>query len=468
MAATDPILTLVDHALRVRYEDLPPHVVETVKKAIIDTVGAGLAGSSAELGRIVAAMARDYGERIPASEAAFAHAIMARCRELDDVHEGSPRVGFGHGGHVNVMIVPAALAVIERLPWAVSGRELITAIAVGGDVMVRLRLAAGEAGRLGWEGPTVAPFGVAATAGRLHRLDKEALANAMGAAYAHCAGNVLSTSDGTWDVWLNAGIASRAGIVAVELARRGHRGARAPLLGAAGLYPLYFRGEYHEDALLSELGKDFESGNVSIKPYAACKAAHHPIYTALELKKRHRIDPEAIARIVVRTSDYSMRLAGLDENGEPKVAPRSINDAQFSIPFTMALGIMRGAVMPDTLTEDALADAAILDLARRIELQVTDAKNALAKSEGYVPADVDIHMKDGSTWSGCEPYVKGHPRNPMDFDEVVEKFGRFAALAASPLPEDALEAFCSIVHRLETVDDVRSIARWSDFNLLAG
>jgi len=458
MMATDPILKLVDHALGVRYEDLPPHVVEAVKKAIIDTVGAGLAGSSAELGRIVCTMARDdCGDRMPASEAAFVHAIMARCRELDDVHEGSPRVGFGHGGHVNVMVVPAALAVVERLPWPVSGRELITAIAVGGDILVRLRLAAGDAGRLGWEGPTVGPFGVAATVGRLHRLEREMLANAMGAAYAHCAGNVLSTSDGTWDVWLNAGIAARAGIVAVELARRGHRGARAPLLGAAGLYSLYFRGEYHEAALLSELGTDFESGHVSIKPYAACKATHHPIYTALELKRRHGIDPAAIARIVVRTSDYSMRLAGLDEHGAPKVAPRSVNDAQFSIPFTMALALAKDAVMPDTLNGDALTDAAVLGLARTIELGATEAKNALAKREGYVPADVDIHMQDGSVWRGCEPFVKGHPRNPMDFDEVAAKFMRCAALAASPVAAEALAAFCSMVRGVEAMEDVRSL-----------
>jgi len=192
VAAADPILTLVDHARRVRYEDLPSHVVETVKQAIIDTVGAGLAGSSAELGRIVAAMARENGGGIPAREAAFVHAIMARCRELDDVHEGSPRVGL------------------------------------------------------------------------------------------------------------------------------------------------------------------------------------------------------------------------------------------FSIPFTVALALVKGAVMPDTLTEEALADAAVLDIARRIELQVTEAKNALAKSEGYVPTDVDMHMKHGGAWRGCEPFVKGHPRNPMDFDEVAEKFRRCA------------------------------------------
>ncbi|HUB11358.1 MAG TPA: MmgE/PrpD family protein [Acetobacteraceae bacterium] len=471
MPTPDPIVALVNHALGVRYEDLPSHVVAAVKKAIIDTLGAGIAGSSAQPGRIVAAMAREhggrhdstlwvYGDRLPASEAAFANAIMARCRELDDVHEGSPRIGRGHGGHVNVAIVPAALAVLERLPWPVGGRELIAAIAVGGDILVRLRLAAGDAGRVGWEGPTVAPFGVAATVGRLHHLEQDTLLNAMGAAYAHCSGNVLSTSDGTWDVWLNAGMGARAGVVAVDLARRGHQGARAPLLGAAGLYPLYFRGEYHADALLSGLGTDFESGAVSIKPYASCKATHHAIHTTLALMRRHHIEHRAIARIVVHTSDYNMQLAGLNEHGEPKYAPRTINEAQFSIPFTMALAMMQGAVLPDTLSDAALADAETLDLSRRITLTVTDAKNELAKREGYPPVDIDIHLIDGTVRSGCELYVKGHPRNPMTVEEVMEKFMRCAELAAMPLPAGSLRAICSCAADLETLEDTRAIPRW--------
>ncbi len=471
MTAVDPIVALVDHALGARYEDLPPPVVAAVKQAILDTAGAGLAGSTAACGRIVGDMTRAHGgapestlwvwgDKVPAAEAAFANAIMARCRELDDVHEGSSRAGQGHGGHVNVMIVPAALAALERLPSPVSGRELIAAIAVGGDILVRLRLAAGNAGRTGWEGPTVSPFGVAATVGRLHRLDRDRLLNAMGAAYAHCSGNVLSTSDGTWDVWLNAGMGARAGVVAVELARRGHRGARSPLLGGAGLYPLYFRGEYHDDALLSGLGSEFESGSVSIKPYAACKATHHPIYTSLALVRAHHIDPASIERIVVRTSDYMMTLAGLNEHGEPKYAPRTINEAQFSIPFTIALALMKGTVLPDTLTENALADPAILALSRRVMLAVTDAKNELGKREGYPPVDVEIHSTDGMIWRGCELYVKGHPRNPMTFDEVGEKFRRCAEFSALTIPPAALDEFRNCVANLDSVEDARAIPRY--------
>src|SRR5690242_10781790 len=268
MEQADPTARLVDYIEATRYEHLPAHVVDAVKKSFLDTIGAGIAGRSTEIGRIVTEMAREnggkpeavlwtHGDKVPAAEAAFANAVMARCRELDDVHEGSPRVGLGHGGHVNVMLVPSACATVESLSGPTSGKDLIAALAVGGDLIPRLRMAAGNAGRLGWEGPTLAPFGVAATVAKLRGFDRTTTASALGTAYAHCAGNILSTSDGTWDVWLNAGIAARSGMISAELARRGHKGARSPLLGSSGLYPLYFRGEYHAEALLSALGKEF-------------------------------------------------------------------------------------------------------------------------------------------------------------------------------------------------------------------
>jgi 2-methylcitrate dehydratase PrpD len=464
----DPIVTLISYIRKTRFEDVPARVVDVVKKAIVDTVGAGIAGSSAAMGKLATEMVRDYGgrrdstlwvygDKVPAPEAAFANAIMARCRELDDVHEGTPRVGIGHGGHVNAMVVPAALAAVECMARPVSGKELITAIAIGGDIIPRIRMAAGDAGRVGWEAPTISPFGVAATVGKLQGFDEALLANAMGAAYAHCSGTILSTSDGTWDVWLNAGTGARAGMIAVELARRGHQGAKSPLLGSAGLYPLYFRKEYHEDALLSGLGKEFESGNVSIKPYSSCKCTHHTIYTALEMMKKHDFRGADIERIAVRTCEYNMWLVVLNEKGEPKYAPRNLNEAQFSMPFTMATAIVKGTVFSDVLTEDTLNDPEILRLARKISVEATAEKNELMKKEGYPPDDVDIYTVDGRVLRGCEQYVKGHPQNPMTFDEVVEKFERCAQLSAKPLSRKGLDGFLADVRTLEAVADVRGL-----------
>jgi len=279
----------------------------------------------------------------------------------------------------------------------------------------------------------------------------------MGAAYAHCAGNILSTSDGTWDVWLNAGMGARAGLTAAELAERGHRGATSPLVGGSGLYPLYFRGEYHEEALLSHLGLDFESGYVSIKPYPSCKCTHHAIYTTLALMQRHHLRSEDIERIVVRTCHYNMRLVVVDDHGVPKSAPRTINEAQFSMPFTIALAAVKGAVFTDVLAENALDDPDVLRMFDKISISATAEKDALQQVEGYPPDDVEIHTIDGRVYQGCEHDVTGHPRNPMTFDDVVEKFWTCVALSGKSLSHEKLDTFVRHVKTLEQVADTRRL-----------
>jgi hypothetical protein len=102
---------------RAKYDDLPTRVVEVAKKAIVDMAGAGLAGSAADLGKIVFEMGKDvggeahsclyvHGVKFPTEEAAFINAVMARCRELDDVLERTKRLGGGMGAHVSTMVVP--------------------------------------------------------------------------------------------------------------------------------------------------------------------------------------------------------------------------------------------------------------------------------------------------------------------------------------------------------------------------
>jgi 2-methylcitrate dehydratase PrpD len=248
-------------------------------------------------------------------------------------------------------------------------------------------------------------------------------------------------------------------MVAAELARRGHKGARAPLLGSSGLYPLYFRGEYHADALLSDLGKEFESGNVSIKPYSSCKATHHAIYTLQTMMARQGIDAAAIDRIDVRTSDYNMRLAVLNEHGEPKHSPRTLNEAQFSIPFTMAAIAVRGSVFPDVFNDTILGDERVKSLAKKIRVSPSVEKNELASREGYASADVEIHLANGKTIVGCEQNVKGHPANPLSFDEVAEKFAKCVALAEKAMPDRAAAQLVDAVGRLEDCHDTREIAR---------
>ncbi len=268
----DPMQKFVTHFRAARYEGLSPEVIATVKITILDTMAAALAGSASEAGRGIARVARRHGGGPPGSTlvlhggkiappmAALGNGVMARCLELDGTHEGG-------GGHVGVCIVPAALALAESAETPVSGQRLVLGIALGVDMLCRLRMGAGKSKAIGWMAETIAPMSVAAMGSMLLGLSDETMLDAIGVAYASCSGNVQPTVEGAWSLWVPAGMAAANGLLAIDMAREGFRGPRHPLCGEFGLYRLYFRGDYDEAALLGQLGERNEITGVSLKPY---------------------------------------------------------------------------------------------------------------------------------------------------------------------------------------------------------
>ena len=452
----DPMQKFVAHFRAARYEGLSPEVIATVKITILDTMAAALAGSASEAGRGIARVARRHGGGSPGSTlvvhggkiappmAALGNGVMARCLELDGTHESG-------GGHVGVCIVPAALALAESAETPVSGQRLVLGIALGVDMLCRLRMGAGKSKAIGWMAETMAPMSIAAMGSMLLGLSDETTLDAIGVAYASCSGNVQPTVEGAWSLWVPAGMAAANGLLAIDMAREGFRGPRHPLCGEFGLYRLYFRGDYDEAALLGQLGERNEITGVSLKPYPTCKYTHHAIATALRLVEEHDVRAAQVKRVTVATNTMGATQCGFDATGAPKTAPETANAAKFSIPFTVAAAIARRRVTLAEFTEDSIRDPALRELAGRVLTRIDPAKDALGML--YPPMEVTIETTDGRVLSGCEEFVKGDPRNPFTFQECVERFMAAADLAARPLPADALERFVEMVTHLEDVKD---------------
>ena len=452
----DPMQTLAAHFRTARFEDLSPEVVATVKITVLDTLGAALAGSASEAGRGIARVARRYGGGAPGSTlvvhggkiaspmAALGNGVMARCLELDGTHEGG-------GGHVGVSMVPAALALAESAETPVSGPTLMLGIALGVDMLCRLRMGAGKSKAIGWMAETMAPMSIAAMGSMLLGLPEDTMLDAIGVAYASCSGNVQPTVEGAWSLWTPAGMGAANGLLAIDMAREGFRGPRHPLCGEFGLYRLYFRGDYDEAALLDQLGERNEITNVSLKPYPTCKYTHHAIATALRLVDGHDLTAAQVKRVTVVTNTMGATQCGFDATGAPKTAPGTANAAKFSIPFTIAAAIARRRVTLAEFTETSIQDPTLRELAGRVQTRVDPAKDALPML--YPPMDVTIETRDGRVLSGCEEFVKGDPRNPFTFADCVERFMVAAASAARPLPVEALQRFVGMVEHLEDVKD---------------
>src|SRR6266702_315533 len=253
---------LAEYAAGLRYEDLPPEVIDCARDAIIDTIAACICGAALPWSRIVI----DYAERtgpggqsrilgcgpaVQAPSAALANGALAHAFELDSLTRP------GAGAHPGATVLPPALAIAQER--GADGRALIAAFVAGNEVMIRIGRATGHTNEArGFHAPgTTGPFGAAVAAGHLLRLDARTMTNALGIAGSLCGGLLeFARGDGGMVKRLHLGRASEAGVLAASLAADGFAGPRTVIEGEFGFLRV-FCTNWDEGELTRGLGNEF-------------------------------------------------------------------------------------------------------------------------------------------------------------------------------------------------------------------
>jgi 2-methylcitrate dehydratase PrpD len=439
-----------------RYENLPPEVVEATKKEILDLLGVALGGMCQPGATHVCALVKEWGgkpessiigskQKVPAPNAAQANATMAHALDFDDVHEAAVM-------HPGIASIPVVLAVGEA-QGNLSGKELITSTALGVDMMCRLALATtpGKSPiELGWHLTSLFGFmGSAATAARVLRLNEENIVDAIGIGYHQCAGNGQCVKDGALTKRLGPGFAVKGGITAALMAKAGVTGARNTFEGEWGLYRQYMHGDYSREILTADLGKRFEGANVAIKPYPCCRGIHPAIDAALALAIGENIRSEDIQEIVLSVTDAHLSLLCRPEDA--KRSPRSPVDAQFSIPWGVASALVKRQVGLEDFTESAIRNSDILDVTRKIRVEVD---NSLHRP-GPEPTRVEVKTKNGKAFVKIVENPLGSLERPMSFEDCARKFTD----CAKSLDAGRIEGVVGQVRKLERLDDIAEIIR---------
>jgi 2-methylcitrate dehydratase PrpD len=438
-----------------KYEDLPREVVEATKKQVLDLLGVALGGFSKPGPKELREIVRDWGgkeestligctQKVPAPNAAHVNATMAHALDYDDVHETAIM-------HPGVAIIPTCMAVAEQ-KGNLSGKEFITASALGVDMMCRLALATTPGSRplnTGWHLTTLFGFlGAAGAAGRMLGLGEEKIVNGLGIAYHQCSGNGQCVIDGALTKRMGPGFSVKGGITAALLAEKGVTGARNCLEGEWGLYKLYLHGNYDAKALTKDLGKYFEGINVAIKPYPCCRGIHPAIDAALALVKEHHIKAEDVQKIVLSVSKEHYQL--LCEPEEAKLKPRTPVDAQFSIPWGVATAIVRKQVTLDDFTEMAIKSQEILKVTQKMSVKVDTRLNRPDKIE---PTSVELTTKQGKVYTKEIEEPLGSLGRPMSFDDCARKFRD----CAKDLGDENIDKVIELINDLEKITDIRKL-----------
>lgn len=459
----DSIYRVARHIIDTNYEDLPSDVVEVTKKLIMDTLAGGLCGSTGagikELFEILKGWGGKkestvwvFGDKLPCVSAAQVNASMAHAWDYDDTYDPSPI-------HTGVTAVPTAFALAERA-GGVDGKKMITAVALAIEFAVRLCKACKvPLIESGWHFTALhGNFNAAAVAGKLLGLDEETLVNTFGIAYHQAGGNLQCVHDGALTKRMGPGFAVRNGIMSALMAQKGITGVKNVLEGRHGLFKVYHQGEYHPEIITEHLGKKYEMVDVSFKPYPCCRDNHSAIDATLKIIREHKIKPGDVDTITVGINEGGLKY--LCDPLEIKRNPRTIIDAQFSIPWTVAVAIARGRVGIEGFTQRALKNKTILALSNKVIPRVDESLCDAV----ITPAIVEIKTKSGGVYRHRVDDIYGSPQNPMNMDALAEKFRDCASHGARPPKKERLEKLIQFLYQFENVRDVKQVIQllnWS-------
>jgi 2-methylcitrate dehydratase PrpD len=448
------------HAATLQFDDLSPEMVTLTKKCVLDTLGViiGASGMAPE-GRI----ARDYvidqggkpessiigfGGKTTAPLAAFVNGGLGHMMDYDDVS----------AGHVSIATIPVALALGER-KGGLSGRELITAVTCGTDIMMRMDNAvpipewtAAE----GWFATQLFGFiAGAATGGRVLGLDEARMENALGIGFNQLSGTrQMAVGASTHMRSMQAGFSGQGATMAALLAERGMIGSKDFLEGEYGLFRTYIRAQSPKWAALTDgLGRDYPLlRSHAFKVWPACNFTRPTNAAVLQLRREHGIRPEDVSSIAIIGGHANTQQ--LSEPIERKRRPKLAIDGKFSVPFTTAVMMAKGNVTLRDYTEEGLNDPKVLAMADRISYRPAPE----GTPHHQYPA-VEIKTVDGRVLQ-CHPKtLPGNPDNPVDWALLETKFRDCVSFAERPMGKATADRIIESVHNLEKLPDATEILR---------
>jgi 2-methylcitrate dehydratase PrpD len=373
------------------------------------------------------------GDKRRPEGAAMANSTAASALDLDDGHRQA-------GGHPGAAIVPAVLAAAPAA--GANGRDVVAALRVGYEVAVRVagardfsRLDTLSTGR--W-----CAYGVAAAAGLLVRDTPQVLATAFAIAGVLSPGLSAAGYSTLMGNQVKEGIpwAVMTGLTALELARQGITGPLDILD-----HPDYFDAA----AITAGLGTGSALATVYFKPYACCRWIHAAIDAVVELVAGGALTPGGIRTVDVYTFERALRLNNSAD-------PDTLEGAQYSLPFCLALAACEGVEALLPLSPEWLHRPEITALAARVHLHVDPTLDA------RFPAEAGARVCLETAAGRVEKTVRhplGDPANPMDRMRLTTKFRRLAAGVMAPEDQDRLLATVERLPDLESVESILSCLR---------
>jgi 2-methylcitrate dehydratase PrpD len=404
-------------------DGLQPDIIELAKSRVLDCITTALTSrrlpvpapklaAKFVLGNTGSATVIGSRVRVPAIDAALVNATLINGSSLDDFLEKS---------HPGAVVVPAAMAVAEE--QGASGADFLASVVVGYEMVGRAYLGApGMLPRFRATGVAGA-LGAAAAAGKLSKLDDAGLMSALGYAAMFASGFGEGFHSGTMEVKFNVGWAARSGVSAARLALLG--GTASPLIfeGKSGFFRAFGGNIDHVAEATRDLGERFLINDTIYKEFPVCIFVQTLMCLALDLVKRHKLDPARITHVSILAPKDTFENPGF-QNVAPYANPLQ---AHTSASFCTAAALL-GKPIGENAFYHKTTDPEVLALAAKVELLPPHADKERVVLR--VVSDGHTYEIDATQMEMLRPTT----------DKVIQKFRRLAGPILGSATDQVLDA----------------------------
>lgn len=347
-----------------------------------------------------AALVIGTDETRPAGMAALLNGTAGTTLEMDEGNQFCK-------GHPGMHTVPAALAVAAG--GAMSGADLLAAIAVGYDVGARVGIATQLR-------PSMHPHGTwgaicAATAvARLQGADAAQMRHAISLS----ASLGLSTSrrtmlEGGTVRNVFAGVSGQMGVLAGDMIAAGYTGDHD---GVAQVFGHVVSDRFDSEAFVAELGSRWEVSRNYFKMHSCCRYNHAALDALASLRAAHNFDSTTVAHVQVETYALAVEL------NDP--APKNVLAGKFSVPFALATALVNGTTDVESFTMPNVENPVIRALAQKVTVIEDPAMTAMLPHKR--PARVSVTLTDGTRLQAATETNRGDWSDPYPATEIFEKY----------------------------------------------
>lgn len=436
-----PSSTLAAFAANLQFGDIPEPVLRRAEDLLLDWFGSALAGKIGRPVRAIEAFARTMGPAGGACEmlfsrrrtsplfAAMVNGASSHFAEQDDVHNGSVF-------HPAAVVFPPALAVAQSL--GCSGRELLTAVAAGYEVGIRVGEFLGRSHyKVFHTTGTAGTVAAAAATGRLLKLSPQQMLDAFGSAGTQAAGLWEFLRDAADSKQLHTAKAAADGLMAAYLAADGFTGAKRILEGAQGM-AAGMSSDADPARLTDRLGQRWALAETSFKFHASCRHTHPAADALLQVLRAHGLRPEQVARVNAHVHQGAIDVLG------PVVDPQTVHQAKFSMGTVLALiAHFHAAGMKEF--DAYFKDPRIAAFRDKVRMALDEEVDAAYPARWL--GKVTLETVDGRILHGRVEEPKGDPGNTLSREELEQKalrLAEFSGAASEPEMRAAFERLWNI------------------------